>query len=519
VLSQLHPCCRLYASTPLLLALALAGTAPATEWHTPHGSDRQDVVARTLSVEHATLGPESAWETEVVIINAPMDGPTVMVIGGVHGDEPAGAMAASQIAGWRIDKGRLIVIPRANTRALNAGKRRTPGLDKSLSDFNRQFPINKEPRTDHANAMWALVESIKPDLLIDLHEGFDVHRLNDKSVGSSVITDNTPNGRLLGQKLLDAINKTIVDETKHFVLLGPPVAGSLARAAHERLGIRTMILETTTKNQTGAYRTRQHRIMVRRLLDELDMLAHGADVMIGTDGDDGDIAVAMYVSAGVSGSGPDRLESILNDDAGFDLRRVCATDIRSGVLGQFDVVIFPGGSGSGQARSLKSEGREAVRNFIASGGGYMGICAGAYLASSGYDWSLDIVDALVIDRAHWERGKGEVQLQWNTRGRQALGHDRFDQAIHYANGPLYAPAEDDSIPDYDVWAVYETEINNNNAPEGIMQGTPAVVFGTYGKGKVIAVGPHPEQTGDDDPLVRKFVRHIARPPNDGDQKP
>ena len=126
---------------------------------------------------------------------------------------------------------------------------------------------------------------------------------------------------------------------------------------------------------------------------------------------------------------------------------------------------------------------------------------------------------MVIDRAHWERGKGEVQLQWNTRGRQALGHDRFDQAIHYANGPLYAPAEDDSIPDYDVWAVYETEINNNNAPEGIMQGTPAVVFGNYGKGKVIAVGPHPEQTGDDDPLVRKFVRHIARTPNDGDQKP
>ena len=479
----------------------------------PHVSEHRDVISAQLTVEYATLGQGTAWETEAVIVEAALEGPTVMVIGGVHGDEPAGAAAAEQISGWRIDQGRLIVVPRANTRALDARTRRTPGVKKDASDLNRQFPLGRSPRTDLAQSIWSLVKESEPDFLIDLHEGFDVHRLNDKSVGSSVITDDTPEGRLLGKKLVDAINETISDESRHFVSLGPPIAGSLARAAHEHLGIRTFILETTTKSQATAYRTRQHRIMMHRLLDELEMITHGPDVMIGTDGDDGDIAVAMYVSAGVSGSGPDRLESILSDVAGFDLRQVCATDVRTGALEQFDVVIFPGGSGSKQARSLQPEGREAVREFVSSGGGYMGICAGAYLASRGYDWSLGIIDAIVIDRAHWKRGTGIVQVQWNSDGRRSLGHERFDQSIYYANGPLYAPADDEYIPDYDVWAVYTTEINTNNAPDGIMLETPAIVFGEYGDGQVIAVGPHPERAGDDEPLVRTLVRRIARPNN------
>jgi len=61
--------------------------------------------------------------------------------------------------------------------------------------------------------------------------------------------------------------------------------------------------------------------------------------------------------------------------------------------------------------------------------------------------------------------------------------------------------------------VYATEINTNNAPDGIMLETPAIVFGEYGDGQVIAVGPHPERAGGDEPLVRTLVRRIARPKN------
>ena len=74
-----------------------------------------------------------------------------------------------------------------------------------------------------------------------------------------------------------------------------------------------MILETTSKGQAVAYRSRQHRILVHAVLRELEMAVHGPHVLVGTAGDDGDVQVAMYVSGGVGGAGPDRLEAVLDD--------------------------------------------------------------------------------------------------------------------------------------------------------------------------------------------------------------
>ena len=47
--------------------------------------------------------------------------------------------------------------------------------------------------------------------------------------------------------------------------------------------------------------------------------------------------------------------------------------------GQFDVVVFPGGSGNGQAKAVGLKGLEALRKFVQAGGGYMGTCGGAFL--------------------------------------------------------------------------------------------------------------------------------------------
>ena len=462
-----------------------------------------------LSITRSQIGTSLDWETPVVVIESHADGPTVMVIGGMHGNEPAGAMAARQIAGWSIARGCLIVVPRANVLALNANERRTPGEEDAFSDLNRQFPVDEAPRTDLARSLWSLVELHEPDLILDLHEGYDYHRINDDSVGSSVITDQSESSIALGRSVVGAIDATIGDETKRFSLLGPPVAGGLTRAANAHHEIAVMILETTKKGQAAAFRARQHRLMVHVVLSELDMATHGPDVMVGTTGDDGDIAVATYVSGGVSGSGPDRLEMLLDEPRGFDFRRVCATDIRSGVLDQFDVVVFPGGSGSGQAKQLRDEGRDAVRMFVGNGGGYVGICAGAYLASSGYDWSLGIVDAKVIDRAHWNRGKGAVALDWTGPGMRSASNGRESQSIRYANGPLYEPAGIEDLPDFETWAVYAGEINENDAPEGVMLGTPAVVFGRFGHGRVVGVSPHPEQTEGSEEIVQNLILRAA----------
>ena len=439
------------------------------------------------------------------MVDSEIDGPTVMLVAGMHGNEPAPPLAAEQIAGWEITQGKLVIIPRANVLALDANKRHTPNVDESHSDLNRQFPVDDIPQTELANAIWSIVEKYQPSLLIDMHEGYDFHKINSDSVGSSVIPDKTEHTRTLGKSILDTINKTIKDESKEFSLLSYPVAGSLARATHERLSIPAMIIETTKKDQAIAFRVRQQRIMVHQVLSDLGMIMHGPDVLVGSAGDDGDLAVAMYVSSGVSGKGPSKLELLLDESHGFDLRRVCATDIRSGVLDQFDVVIFPGGSGSGQAKSLNSTGRQAVVDFVEDGGGFVGICAGAYLASTGYEWSLGIIDARVIDREHWKRGRGDVDIEWTSNVVKNFELEEGSQSIVYANGPLYAPAHVESVPDYEVLAYYRSEINTNDAPQGVMLNTPAIVKSTFGEGTVICISPHPEQTAGYEEILRNLI--------------
>ena len=66
-------------------------------------------------------------------------GPVVMVTGGVHGDEPAGAAAAERIRHWRVGKGKLIVVPMLNVRGLAAQQRTMPGVEATLADLNRDF--------------------------------------------------------------------------------------------------------------------------------------------------------------------------------------------------------------------------------------------------------------------------------------------------------------------------------------------------------------------------------------------
>ena len=46
----------------------------------------------------------------------------------------------------------------------------------------------------------------------------------------------------------------------------------------------------------------------------------------------------------------------------------------------FDVLVCPGGSHSSPLQAADLEGRAAIRRFVGAGGGYVGVCGGAWLA-------------------------------------------------------------------------------------------------------------------------------------------
>jgi predicted deacylase len=224
------------------------------------------------------LGEKTAWATPWYVVEGTEPGPVVFLTGGVHGNEPAGSRAAEQIRHWPIRRGRLIVVPKVNMLGLAVKTRWFPPLseDAAQRDLNRNFPTSDRelPQSPVAEALWELVDQQKPDFVIDLHEGFDFHRSNANSVGSSIIFSKSDKRIALAEKMVAAVNATVENPQRKFELLSRSGAakGSLVRACTDRLKIDSFILETTYKEQPLSLRTRQHRRMVSTLLQGIGLI-------------------------------------------------------------------------------------------------------------------------------------------------------------------------------------------------------------------------------------------------------
>jgi len=220
------------------------------------------------------------------------------------------------------------------------------------------------------------------------------------------------------------------------------------------------------------------------------------------------VKVAVYKGDGASSSRK-KVIAVLEKQPDFLIRDITVDEIKAGKLDEFDVLIHPGGSGGGQGRALGEEGRAAEKKFIEAGGGYIGVCAGAYLATCDYEWSLGILDAKVVDREHWARGFGEVKIGLADKSKDVLGAAPGQKPIYYHQGPLLAPASNPDIPDYEELAKFETEIAKNGATPGVMTGCTAIAIGNFKDGRVLCFSPHPEHDSPTESMLVKAVEWAA----------
>ena len=216
------------------------------------------------------------------------------------------------------------------------------------------------------------------------------------------------------------------------------------------------------------------------------------------------IKVALYDDVGATGKGIPCVTEIMGKTSDIKLTRLKGADIATGALEGYDLVMFTGGSGSAEAGGLGEKGREEVRGFVRNGGGYVGICAGAYLACSGFEWGVGVLNAKTVS-SKWRRGQGEVKIAGET-----CGDKLTDRGIRYANGPIIKADVRKDLPAFEVLASFRTELAENDSPVGAMVNAPAMVRSTYGLGRVFTSSPHPEQTAGLEPLVEKAIRWVAR---------
>jgi len=249
------------------------------------------------------------------------------------------------------------------------------------------------------------------------------------------------------------------------------------------------------------------------------------------------VVAAVYVGEGAGIAGKTN-DAMLLRRAGFDVLEVTEHTIQHALKGtRVALIWFPGGDPFGMLKHIGPSGGHAVRSFVAAGGGFVGVCAGAALGPR-----LGL-SAFSIDGGG--RGWGPVKLKMSTDtpiGTQLQGGGIDPESVgmymwDYYNGPLFVL--DDQRPpsgtsDPQVLLSYDGPVPVFNADGSTLHrasgwkndiGKVAVGVNLYhGEGKVLVSGPHididvtskqipsgaPPEGSVPDRFIRFVVEYVAR---------
>ncbi len=202
----------------LLPALALFLTPFRSVWANSHQSLHDVYLANT---EH---------ELHVFRIYGKIPGKTIMLIGGIQGDEPGGYLTADLYADISLQKGNLIVVPRANFYSILLNQRN--GL---TGDMNRKFGDQEQSQKNMEQEIVTILKKLidEADCLLNLHEGSGYYHPewlsemeNPSRFGQSLIYDaaryqvaatgTTIDLATLAERVLDRVNLQIENPRYHF---------------------------------------------------------------------------------------------------------------------------------------------------------------------------------------------------------------------------------------------------------------------------------------------------------------
>ncbi len=213
--------------------------------------------------------------------------------------------------------------------------------------------------------------------------------------------------------------------------------------------------------------------------------------------DSGQIKVALFVGGGTEASEFTKEFRNSNDPA-ISYEQVDSNDIRNGALSNFDALVVPGGSASVESRSLGKEARDNIRQFVSNGGIYLGVCAGGYLASQDEPTDLGFLPVETADGDHWFRVDPDngplVDIELTPAGMEVFGINQNKIKLIYENGPIFAPPTQKPDDSFTPLAYFRSEVVADGGTPGVMINSPAIILARYGRGSVLSISPHPEET-------------------------
>jgi predicted deacylase len=219
---------------------------------------------------------------EVYDFQANAPGKFLCLIGGTHGNEPAGMLALREIVGelqrdpTLLKNGRIRIIPAVNQWGLERNIRYNHDYTGIMprSDINRNY--TSEGGTDYISR--EIIDLIKgADLVIDFHEGWGYHICQPSSVGSTLSPSDYGMAPIIARKAVDAINSSSVSASnckKFMVLPNESCKIGTTLACHmQKNHLPYILVETTGQNdiQPKQVRIDQAKIVARTAFSILSL--------------------------------------------------------------------------------------------------------------------------------------------------------------------------------------------------------------------------------------------------------
>jgi hypothetical protein len=202
------------AATSTPEAATEAASLASTSTPTPPPTATPEPFIVPAGEVQSVLMPGTPYETPVYVYGTGMQGPIVAALGGVHGNEPGGWLAAERLVDQiRPSTGGLIVLPRANRLAINLFARTT----EELGDLNRLYPGERDG-LPMAQMAYEIIETLKAyhaTHVIDMHESWSFYRDRTDTatgtayLGQTVSTRGEP-GESLARQIVETLNATRV---------------------------------------------------------------------------------------------------------------------------------------------------------------------------------------------------------------------------------------------------------------------------------------------------------------------
>jgi len=230
------------------------------------------------------------FELEVIRLKGEKPGPTLLIFGGIHGDEEGGYSAAEVLSKIKISNGKLIIVPRVNFPGIMQYKREIYG------DMNRKFTKKEYPNDPDHKLIVILKKLIaEADIFINQHDAFGFHRnkyiskgYNPFRYGQCLIVDTGSifskkfnkklNINAIGKRIIESVNKEIKNPKHRFAFWNQKsidintsfkdMQKSATYFAVTRFSIPAFGLETSKNLPNSALKIKYQLLVITKLMDE-----------------------------------------------------------------------------------------------------------------------------------------------------------------------------------------------------------------------------------------------------------